>query len=446
MKRSLPIALLALLTLLAALAWWRQGTDSRPPVEPTGDRTAPAKPESRPSIPADDTDPIRAEVGAETRTSILPTTPPATATTTQEFFCVDEQRRPLAGAEVRLAPMPATTAAMTATARSDDDGIATFAALTPGDYAVQASGGHQHHVPDLEHPTLRLPSHRIELELRELWIGGLEMPGTEVITYGGRWTGFTFTPNRTAETALAAEWQAKHPDARFWVAVRNPARMPNDIIDVDITWFGHARHQQRLRLWPASRFEGPEIVDAAAVPRVEWARIEVVLTDADGEALPAALQKVLRGRTDLQLATAAKNSPRDIYTFRDGSARLPIGDYRLRLFDPQHSCMTPVAECAVDTGTRVLRVAIPSPDRIVHLSLRDLDSGAYMLQIVHESGRSMREFGRADGEHTLLLPPGPCTVNLNRTAADGRPTFDEHVLVVTEDVEQEHTWRVPAAR
>jgi len=107
--------------------------------------------------------------------------------------------------------------------------------------------------------------------------------------------------------------------------------------------------------------------------------------------------------------------------------------------------MVPAGTCTVARDCTELRIAVALDGRIVHLQLRGLADAGYMLQVVHESGNKALEFGRPGGEHTLLLPPGPCMMTLKRSV-DGRPESVERVYVVTEAIEQELVWDIAAEK
>jgi len=231
------------------------------------------------------------------------------------------------------------------------------------------------------------------------------------------------------------------------VAVQNPRRAPSDTIEMRVSWFGHQQHRQLVRMWPVSLFSGPEVVDAAAVPACEWARVSVVLTDPAVQPLPEALQVALRERADLYDSSGQRGrgpSMEGIHGFKRGTAKLPVGDYQLRLFNADNSQMVLAAKCSVARDTVELRIPIAIGDRVVKLHLRGLDSAGYTLSIAHESGPKALEFGRADGEHVLLLPPGTCRATITRPSPDQHDFRQEHVFTVGEGVTQEVTWDVPA--
>lgn len=377
----------------------------------------------------------------------------------QQFRCVDEMRQPIAGASVRLVRMSAgADAPLQAT--TDAGGEAVFAEVAAGNYTIAASQGHRHYVPGADDTVAPLHGPPRDLELRELWIGGLVMTGVAVIRHEFTMHGFTAstcTFDRTAEQQLEQEWRQRFPEAVFCIGVRDRRQQPADAVPMQVLWYGHRRYQQMVRMYPASQFRGPEVVDAAAVPACDWVRARVVLTDGLGKPLPEVLQAVLRQRGDLQGGVDARGpDPRGsasarqpdgfaCYTFRNGSVALPVGDYDLRLFDGDCH-MLPTARCAVAADTGELRIAVAVHDRIVRLHVRGVGGAAYMLQLVHESGRRLREFGRQGGDHMLLLPPGSCMLTCSMASADGQRRQVERALIIGDEIEQELTWEIAVAR
>lgn len=376
---------------------------------------------------------------------------PAAATAdaaVQRFRCVDEAGRPVAGAEVSLEPRPASPGHAVRTQRSGADGAAEFEGLAPGCYACRASAGPRHHVPDLDHLQVQLPSPPADIVLREPWVGGLLLPGAEPMQWqSGVPHGFRGTQDRQAEDAITAAMRARHPGAVFWTTFRSD-RGGEDTIDVKVHWYGFARHRQRLRMWPLSTFPGPEVLDPAALTPTPWASVRIVLVDAHGEPLPERLQAALRERADLEAAAASGSSrsldgrrtvaqPGASYGFRGGTARVPVGPYRLRLGRGVH--MLPVAECTIAADVDELRLPVGDPGRLLRLRIRDAGAG-YVLQIAHENGLRQLEFGRADGEHALLLPPGLCLFTLQLALTDGGSRMVERSVAITDAWEQEVDW------
>jgi hypothetical protein len=290
-----------------------------------------------------------------------------------------------------------------------------------------------------------MPSPAFDIVLRELWIGGLYMPDTEAVTSGARSAGFLWAHMGGEELEVA--WKVRCPGAVFWVMFRDPRCVPSDTLEVRVEWFGHALHEQTLRMWPASAFTGPERVEPTAVPLRDWARVRIVLIDLAGQALPDVVQTALRQNARLDGTPGARRSGMDnIYTFGTGTAVLPTGDYELQLLDG-NSHMVPAARCSVARDTTELRIPIVTFDRVVRLHLRGLDSTGYGgVKIVHESGRKAFGLGRADGEHMLMLPPGGCVATLSRKLADGQVETLQHVFTISEAVEQDVTWDVAASR
>ena len=223
--------------------------------------------------------------------------------------------------------------------------------------------------------------------------------------------------------------------------MRNPQHEYREEIDVTLQWFGHETHKHRVRMWRASQFPGPEVVDPATVPSRDWVRCRVLLVDATGQPLPGPLQAHLeKGYADLQGGVGQRRQAMmDNYTFHGGIAKVPVGEYELRLFNGKGT-FVPVARCTFTLDTTELRIPITIADRDLRLHLRGLPNAGYMLRIVHESGRTALEFGRADGDHTLLLPPGPCIVTCKQMLADGREESRERALTITDAAEQEVTW------
>jgi len=438
MKKTVSVAVVAVLLLavgsFVVARWHEPGTTMAPESAAVVIAVAPMVPDSPAAM---------REVAA-----MPSTTPPLAAPAiVQQFHCRDEQGQPVANAEVRIVRMPWGSGVPDASGHTDAAGLAEFHDLATATYSIRAREGHRHYVADIDHTTVALPAPRIDIELRELWIGGIRMPGCEVVTWQAGYAGFTHADDQAAERDLAASWRVTHPDAVFAVAVRNPRRVLADTIDVEVHWFGRRPHKQDVRMWPVSLFPGPESVDPAAVPTCDWANTRVVLTDPAGVPLPEVLQVVLRERADLQGGHGGigERRPRmnKTFKFRNGTVRLPAGDYELRFYEARNSTMVPVATCTVARDTTELLIAVATKDRIVRLHVRGLDAASYMLQIVHESGHTVREFGRANGEHTLLLPPGPCIATLNRQLPNGLAAPVEYVFTVGEKVEQEVTWDVP---
>jgi hypothetical protein len=276
------------------------------------------------------------------------------------------------------------------------------------------------------------------------------MPGVDAVTHGAGFTGFMGTDHklfggREAERELVAVWQGKHPGALFWAAVRNPRHALSDTIDVTVLWYGHVRHVQPLRMWPASQFRGPEVVEPATVPASDWASPRIVLVDTAGAPLPEALQVHLQSGY-AELHGVEKQRGGSLYKqfrFRGGVARVPVGEYELCLFNGMGT-FVPVARCTVAHDTTELRIPITIADRVVRLHLRGLPDAGYMLRIVHESGRTVQEFGSTDGDYTLLLLPGPCIATYKRMLPDGRQESRERAFTITDAVEQEVTWDLSA--
>ncbi|MFY9343347.1 MAG: carboxypeptidase-like regulatory domain-containing protein [Planctomycetota bacterium] len=371
--------------------------------------------------------------------------PPVVAAAEQRLRCLDEGGQPVADAEVRLVRVPPGSAVTDLRASSDHDGQVVFPAVPPAQYEIRAHAGFRHHQPDRRDRYRTLPATPFDCELRELWLGGLEMPGTEVVKWGGRTPGFEGSTDGKAEKDLIATWRTRHPEAVFYAMFRNPRRPATDTIQARVTWFGHAQHERTLRLWPASTFPGPETIDPASVPQRDWARLRVVLTDATGQALPEVLQATLRDRAQLT-PDVPQPGMGDFFTFPRGTAALPAGAYALRLFDARNSHMVPVATGTVARDTTELRLRVAAVDRVVRLHLRGVTGAGYGLSVAHESGRTANELGRADGEHTLLLPPGPCVTTVRRRLPDGREETLEHAFTVGDAVEQDVTWDLLAPR
>lgn len=363
----------------------------------------------------------------------------------QHFRCIDEQGQPVANAEVRLVRLPLGSGVPDRVARSDAEGKVVLDEVVAASYRIRAREGLRHHLPDFDRLYEALPGAPLELLLCELWIGGLVMPGAEVMSHGCSYGAFQSSRDGEVEKELVAVWSARHPGAVFRALFRSPSQARSDTISMQVEWYGHVRHEQPLRMWPASQFQGPEVVDPATVPACDWATPRIVLVDAAGAPLPEALQAALRERADLHVVSAVRQGAElRFYTFRSGAARLPTGDYELRLFDARTSQMVPAARCTVARDATELRIPITIADRVVRLHLRGLPGAGYMLRIVHESGRTAQEFGSTDGDHTLLLPPGPCIATCNRMLPDGRRESLEHAFTITDAVAQEVTWDLAA--
>lgn len=437
MKKVLAVVVVAVLVLGGgSFAWWNWSEPASLPQEAPAQVVA-ANVESPPPAAA----PVREAAVLEP----VVATPAAPVAPSQHFRCIDEQGQPVANAEVRLVRMPWGSGVPDRVARSDAEGKLVIDEVVTANYVIRAREGPRHHVPHFDRLYEALPRAPLDLLLCELWIGGLVMPGAEVTSHGCSYGGFRSSRDGEVEKELVAVWCEKHPGAVFWAMFRNPRRALSDTIPVNVEWYGHVRHEQRLRMWPASQFQGPEVVDPATVPACDWASPRIVLVDAAGAPLPEALQAALRERADLHgVLTERRGAGLRFYTFRSGTAKLPIGDYELRLFDARNSQMVPAARCTVARDTTELRIPITIADRVVRLHLRGLPGAGYMLRIVHESGRTAQEFGRADGDHTLLLPPGPCIATYNRLLPDGRQESRERAFTITDAVEQEVTWDLGA--
>jgi RNA polymerase sigma factor (sigma-70 family) len=200
--------------------------------------------------------------------------PPAPTALSQHFRCIDERGQPVANAEVRLVRMPWGSGVPDLVARSDADGKVVVAEVVLANYQVRAHEGERHYVAKLDPWTL--PGAPRDLLLRELWIGGVVMPEVELVADQVSYTGFMFTDHLlagpAAERALIAAWRAKHPNASFWAAVHDPERPYREEIDVKLQWFGHQTNKRQVRMWPASQFPGPEVIDPATVPLRDWVR------------------------------------------------------------------------------------------------------------------------------------------------------------------------------
>jgi hypothetical protein len=453
MKRALAATVvLACLLGLTVLALWLVG-DAAPPAVPVPTPASAVAVEAAPQRTAFEPAGVREAIEAGPSAAASAPVAAAPDVARQAFRCVDEQGQPVAGARVRLVAMPYGSGVPDLEAGSGDDGLGEFPAVPARQYAIVASAGHRHFVADREHTSRPLPDAPLELLLRELWLAGLEMPGAEVISHGASFEGWMPSDHRmfdgcVAERALVDAWREKVPGAVFWAAVRNPRRPPKDTIEMEVLWFGHELHRQKVRMWPASTFRGPERVEPHVVPAVVWAQPRVVLVDEHDAPLPEPLQVALRETAELGPYVANANRRRpgpDGFPFRDGSAKLPVGEYELRLREARNAGLVAGARCTVAPGQVELRLPVATRDRVVRLHVRGLRDAGYMLRTMHESGRSEVAFARPDGRHTLLLPPGPCTVSVQAGAAE-RPQVFEHVFVVTEAVEQDVGWDVPAPR
>lgn len=442
MKKVLAVVAVAVLLLGGgSLAWWNQAEPASLPTAAPAQVVA-ADVVSPPPAAA----PVREDAVSEPVLAV-PAVPVAPS---QHFRCIDERGQPVANAEMRLVRMPWGSGVPDRVARGDAEGNVVFDEVVAASYAIRAQQGYRHYVPHVDHTSGALPGAPRELVLSELWIGGLVMPGVDAVSHGAAFTGFMGTDHRLfggreAERELVAVWQGKHPGALFWAAVRNPRHALSDTIDVTVLWYGHVRHDQPLRMWPASQFQGPEVVEPATVPVCDWASLRVVLVDAAGVPLPEALQAALRERADLHGGIGERREASfRVHTFRNGTAKLPTGEYELRIYDARNSQMVPAARCTVARETTELRIPIPIADRVVRLHLRGLPDAGYMLRIVHESGRTVQEFGRTDGDYTLLLPPGPCIATYKRMLPDGRQESRERAFTITDAVVQEITWDLSA--
>lgn len=373
---------------------------------------------------------------------------PAPAAPSQAFRCIDEQGQPVAGAEVRLRRLPYGCGAPDLVATSDAEGRGTFADVVPAAYGIDAKAGHRLRVQDPDPSHLPRSGPPLELLLRELWIGGIEMPGVEIVDWSGSLAGFRATDasmaGPRAERELTEAWRSKHPGAQFWAGVRDAQREPSPTIRMEIEWFGHARVPRDVRMWPASTFPGPERVDPDAVPRTPWASARVLFVDREGAPLPAALQAALRTTSGLA-AVGPRFRGLQGYRFPTGEVKLPAGDYELRLFDAATSQMRAGARCTAAATTTELRLPVDTTDRVVHVAVRGVGAG-YVLIVVHESGRTARELGRPDGLHTLLLPPGPCMLTVGSGESRETQRKTERPFVVTTAAEQDVAIDVPPAK
>jgi predicted ribosomally synthesized peptide with SipW-like signal peptide len=437
MKKVLAVVVVAVLLLGGgSFAWWNQAEPASLPQQ------APAQ-----VVAADVVSPLPAAAPVREAAGLEPVvaTEAAPAARSQHFRCIDEQGQPVANAEVRLVRLPWGAGVPDRVARSDAKGEVVIDEVVAANYVIRAREGLRHHVPHYNRQYEALPGAPLELLLCELWIGGLVMPGAEVTSHGCSYGGFQSSRDGEVEKELVAAWSRKHPGAVFRAMFRKPSRALSDTISMRVEWYGHVRHEQQLRMWPASQFRGPEVVDPVTVPACDWASPRIVLVDAAGAPLPEALQAALRERADLHGVRAERRGAElRFYMFRSGSAKLPTGDYELRLFDTRNSQMVPAARCTVARDTTELRIPVAIADRVVRLHLRGLPGAGYMLRIAHESGRTAQEFGSAGGEHTLLLPPGPCLATYNRVLPDGRQESRERAFTITDAVEQEVTWDLAA--
>ena len=433
MKKVFAVVVVAVLLLSGgSFWWWNQAEPASLPQQAQAQVVA-ANVVSPPPAAA----PVRESAGQEP----VEATKAAPIALSQHFRCVDEQGQPVANAEVRLVRLPWGSGVPDLVAHSDAEGKVVIDEVVAANYVIRAREGLRHHVPHFDRPYEALPRAPLDLLLCELWIGGLVMPGAEVMSHGCSYGAFQSSRDGEVEKELVAVWSAKHPGAVLRAMFRSPSQARSDTISMQVEWYGHVRHEQPLRMWPASQFQGPEVVDPATVPTCDWASPRIVLVDAVGATLPDALQAALRERADLHgLAPARRGAVLRFYTFRSGAARLPTGDYELRLCDARNSQMVPAARCTVARDTTELRIPITIADRVVRLHLRGLPNAGYMLRIVHESGRTAQEFGSTDGDHTLLLPPGPCIVTCKQMLADGRQNSRERAITITDAVEQEVTW------
>ena len=425
------LMILCAVVLFLAVGWW-----SLPIASPVAPSAAPVVVAAAAASPA-------AELGVE-RVAVTVEPPPAVAPgPTQQFRCIDEQGRPVADAEVRLQRLPTRGKFPVLVARSDEDGVASFADVPAADYDIRAQAGLRHRVPHPDDRFLRLPAPRPELLLRELWVGGLSMAGAEARQWQFWGGGFVNSADRVPEKELTTTLQVQHPGAVFFARFRDLTHGDGDELQVQVSWFGHAAHRQKLRLWPASVFPGPEVVEPDAVARLDWAMVRVILVDAVGNPLPDLLQTTLRDRADLYGGRDdARPDMSSNYSFRNGTAMLPVGDYRLRLYDASEAHMVPVAECSITLQSEEVRIVTPTTERVLRLHLRGLDAAGYMLQVVHESGRKQLEFGRASGNHELLLPPGLCMLGLHRLVEGDRSAVVERAITIGDEVAQDVTWDV----
>jgi hypothetical protein len=98
----------------------------------------------------------------------------------------------------------------------------------------------------------------------------------------------------------------------------------------------------------------------------------------------------------------------------------------------------------VAPDTIELRIPVSTTDHVVKLHLRGLESGGYMIDVKHDSGRKAMDFGHTDGEHMFLLPAGNCRASIHRSLPDGTNHVVDHVFTVTDEVTQEVTWDLTA--
>jgi hypothetical protein len=233
---------------------------------------------------------------------------------------------------------------------------------------------------------------------------------------------------------------------QLFLMLRDTRREIADQLDVSVLWFGHEWFRGQVRMWPVSKFPGPETMSPASVPSCAWARVTVVLTNQAGDALPDSVQKALREHVALQLTGSQhRGSFSDQFSFRSGTVPLPCGDFTWVRFDLSSSQFRPVATCRVDPDTHELRLAIPDADRMVRLELRGVPDPGYLLEVQHENGRVVREFGNATRRHVLWLPTGACTLTVKRGTAR-EPEVAQHTVVVTDAIEQDVVFDVPPKR
>ncbi|MBM4063706.1 MAG: sigma-70 family RNA polymerase sigma factor, partial [Planctomycetes bacterium] len=206
MKKLGAVVVAALLLGAGSFVFWASREPAPPAIPEPVTAAAAAQPDG-------------ASPSAAVRESAVPLPVPVStaAARPQAFRCVDEQGQPVAGAEVRLRRGRGTPDLV---ATSDDDGHGVFADLEPGNYRFLARAGNRHRVQDLDPPALPRPGAPLELVLQELWIGGVEMSGVEIIVWSGGLDGGRRTDQLLAgplaEKELIETWRSKHPGARFW--------------------------------------------------------------------------------------------------------------------------------------------------------------------------------------------------------------------------------------
>ena len=281
----------------------------------------------------------------------------------QRVRVVDSLDRPVAGAHVRLAGQDEAKQPVERFAITDDQGVAVFEDLPRGSYNRRDAGANPlWHVEWFELGWFaRLPGDEIEIELQELFIGGVEAaPDLELInmSWNGRdgyWSGHSaIWQGREGELLPSIEpWASRHPEATFISGFRNPNGCAESTT-IQLEWRGYAPHKEQVAMWPLSTYRGPRKLDVSELVPIPWTEVAIELRATNGERVQPtdAINARLRKLDD--------NEFHRWYSIRgDGKLDLPCGRYDL--YSELH--WDPVGPFVIDetTGTLVCQLPPPPP-------------------------------------------------------------------------------------